>query len=117
MNYIKYFQNTNYELDKNDCWTFLQEVYYDEHALKLPNHPIMTDKAEIASNLTSNIPYRIVDKAHKGCIIYYHNGSIHHAGYALDEKKYIHKTRQRVEVSDIPQKAIIYEVLSDTHNT
>lgn len=113
MNYIKYFQNTDYERDKNDCWTFLQEVFLDEHNIKLPDHPIMNDKSEIASNLIENIPYEIVNKAQKGCIIYYHNGTTHHAGYAIDAKKYIHKTRQRVEVSDIPDKAIIYKVLND----
>lgn len=117
MNYIKYFQNTTYEPDKNDCWTFVQEVFSDEHGIKLPNHPIMTNKAEIASNLTSNIPYKIVNKAHKGCIVYYHNETTHHAGYAIDDKKFIHKTRKRVEISNIPHNAIIYEVLSDTHNS
>lgn len=113
MNFIKYFQNNEYEIDKNDCWTFLQEVFYDEEGVKLPNHPIMTDKSEIATQLISNIPYKIVKKAHKGCIIYYQNEKTHHVGYALDDKKYIHKTRQRVEVSNIPKNAIIYEVLSD----
>lgn len=117
MNYIKYFQNTQYELDKNDCWTFLQEVFEDEEGIKLPDHPIMPNKSDIASKLISNIPYRIVDRAHKGCVIYYHNGTTHHAGYALNEKQYIHKTRQRVTVSPIPEKAIIYEVLSDTYNS
>lgn len=113
MNYVKYFQNTKYERDKNDCWTFLQQVFYDEEGIKLPNHPIMTDKSEIATHLISNIPYKIVEKAHKGCVIYYHNGGTHHAGYALNDKKYIHKTKQRVEISKIPENAIIYEVLSD----
>lgn len=113
MNYIKYFQNTQYELDKNDCWTFLQEVFRDEEGRELPNHPIMTDKAEIASNLISNIPYRIIEKAKKGCVVYYHNGNTHHVGYALNEKQYIHKTKHRVEIGNIPSNSIIYEVLSD----
>lgn len=114
MNYLKYFQNTKYEMDKNDCWTFIQEVYFDEHGVKLPDHPILTAKEQIAGELVnSNMPHRVVEKAHKGCIVYYHNGKTHHAGYAIDDKKYIHKTRQRVEISDIPEKAIIYEVLSD----
>lgn len=114
MNYLKYFQqNKPFEIDKNDCWTFIQEVYEDEHGIRLPNHPIMTNKPEIASYLTSNIPYEILEKPQKGCIIYYHNGSTHHVGYAIDEKKYIHRTRQKVEISDIPKTAIIYRVLND----
>lgn len=111
MNFIKYFQQNDYKLNENDCWTFIQEVFKDEHGIDLPDHPIMTDKSEIASNLISNIPYKIVDKAEKGCIVYYHNGTIHHAGYALNDKQFIHKTRQKVEVSTIPPKAIIYKIL------
>lgn len=113
MNYIKYFKNTDFELNKNDCWTFLQEVFKDEEGIKLPDHPIMIDKSEIAAHLQSNIPYRIVETAKKGNIVYYHNGKTHHVGYALNDKQFIHKTRQRVEISNIPENAIIYEVLSD----
>lgn len=111
MNYIKYFQNNNYELNKSDCWTFVQDVFWDEHQKQLPDHPIMTDKAEAASRLQSNIPYKIVKTAEKGCIVYYHNSTTHHAGYAINDKLYIHKTRKRVEVSPIPEKAIIYKIL------
>lgn len=112
MNYIKYFQNTKYEYDKNDCWTFLQEVYKEEHNLNLPAHPIMTDKSEIASYLISNIPYKTIDKAEKGCIVYFIRGNMHHVGYALNDKKFIHKTFQRVEVSDIPPDAKLYKVIN-----
>ena len=114
MNFIKYFQNTQYELDKNDCWTFVQDVYYDEHKVKLPDHPIMTAKDEIATQLVaSNMPHCVVEKAEKGCIVYYRNGKIHHAGYAIDDKKFIHKTLKGVEISNIPENAIIYKVLND----
>ena len=112
MNYVKYFQSPKYEYDINDCWTFLQEVFKDEHNFELPAHPIMTDKSEIASYLKSNIPYKIMEKAEKGCIVYFIRGNMHHAGYAIDSKKFIHKTLQRVEVSDIPPDAIIYKVLN-----
>lgn len=111
MNFIKYFQNNNYEPDTNDCWTFIQQVYRDEHKIELPNHPIMTDKSEIASYLKSNISYQIMEKAEKGCIIYFFKNNLHHVGYALDDKKYIHKTHTRVEVSDIPKNAVIYKIL------
>ena len=111
MNYIKYFQQNKYELNKSDCWSFVQEVFFDEHGIKLPDRPIMTDKAEIATCLRSNIPYQLAEKAEKGCIVYYHNGNTHHAGYAINDKKYIHKTRQRVEISPIPTQAIIYKIL------
>lgn len=111
MNYQKYFSDYKYQYGSNDCWTFVQQVYKDEHNRELPDYPICATKPEIASFLTSNIDYEIVDKAEKGCIVYYNNGNTHHAGYAINDKLYIHKTRQRVEVSNIPEKAIIYKIL------
>ena len=111
MNYIKYFQDYKYQYGYNDCWKFVQTVFLDEHNISLPDYPICNNESEIETYLTSNINYKLVDKAEKGCIIYVHYGDIHHAGYAINDKLYIHKTRQRVEVSNIPQKAIIYKVL------
>ena len=111
MNFIKYFQENEYVKDKNDCWSFVQKVFKDEHNILLPNHPIMTDKSEIASYLKSNISYQIMEKAEKSCIIYFFKNNLHHVGYALNDKKYIHKTYQKVEVSDIPKDAVIYKIL------
>ena len=116
MNYIKYFQNTKYELDSNDCWTLIQDIFRDEHGIELPKHPIMTDKSEIASYLISNIPYEPLDKPEKGCIVYFTRGDIHHAGYALNDKKFIHKTVKRVEIAPIPQDAKLYKVINDKIN-
>lgn len=114
MDFLKYFKNDKYEIDKSDCWTFVQEVYKDEHGVELPNHPILTTKEQIADGLIkSNVPHKLVKKAEKGCIIYYRNGDIHHAGYAIDETKFIHKTKKRVEISTIPEKALIYKVIND----
>lgn len=113
MNYIKYFQNTKYELDKNDCWTLIQDIFKDEQGINLPAHPIMTDKADIATYLISNIPYKELKVPENGCIIYFTRGNIHHCGYALNDKKFIHKTFKSVEISDIPPDAKIYKVLND----
>lgn len=109
MNYQKYFSDYKYQYGSNDCWTFVQQVFKDEHHIDLPDYPIMT-KSEIASYLIDNLNLQEVEKAEKGCIVYYKNGDIHHAGYAINDKLYIHKTRQRVEVSNIPEKAIIYKL-------
>ena len=111
MNFIKYFQNNKYELNKNDCWCFIQDIFKEEHNILLPNHPIMTDKTEIASYLKSNISYQIMETAEKGCIIYFVKNNLHHVGYALNDKKYIHKTFESVEISDIPKNATIYKIL------
>ena len=113
MNYIKYFQNSRYQKGTNDCWTLVQDIFLDEKGIKLPDCPIMTDYSPFETKLKSNFKYSILDKAKVGCLIHYRNGKIEHIGYALNEKQYIHKTFSRVEVSNIPEKAIIYEVLSD----
>lgn len=113
MDFIKYLSDKNYIEGENDCWTFIQTVFKDEHNISLPDHPILIDKQDIATALISNIPYEVVNTAEKGNIIYYHNGKNHHAGYALNDKKMIHKTLGGVEVSNIPKNSIIFKVLND----
>ncbi|MBQ2391412.1 MAG: C40 family peptidase [Clostridia bacterium] len=113
MNYIKYLSDRSYKNRANDCWTFVQTVFKDEHNVVLPDYPIMTDKQEIATALISNIPYKLVNKAEKGCIVYYHNGKNHHAAYALNDKKMIHKTLGGVQVTNIPKNSTIFKVLND----
>lgn len=112
MNYIKYFQENNYTYNTDDCWTFIQEVFKDEHNIELPEHPILEDE-KIKSFLIANIKHEVVKEAQKGCIIYFSAGNMHHAAYALDNKKMIHKTFKGVEVDDIPKKATIFKVLDD----
>lgn len=111
MDFIKYY-NFKFIENKCDCWTLVQEIFKDEHNLELPGHPIVNNK-EIASYLISNIEPKIINKAQKGCIVYYHSGETYHAGYALDDKKFIHNTKKGVRVDKIPPNAIIYKVLND----
>lgn len=113
MNFIEYFKDSEYIDNKNDCWTFVQRVFKDEHGFILPNHPIMTTKSDIATYLKNNIQFQIINKAEKGCIVYYKHGTTHHAGYSLNNKEFIHKTLKGVIVSKIPENAIIYKVLND----
>ena len=113
MNYVKYFQNTKYEKGLNDCWTLVKDIFLDEKGIELPDCPIMTDYSNFESKLKSNFNYRVLNQAKEGCLIHFRKGKIEHIGYALNDKKYIHKTFTRVEISDIPQNANIYEVLSD----
>lgn len=121
MDYLKYFQNNKYQKGINDCWTLVQDIFSDEKGVKLPDCPIMTaadgangttpDYALFESKLKSNFKYQVLDKPKEGCLIHFRSGKIEHIGYALNEKQYIHKTFSRVEVSNIPEKAKIYEVL------
>lgn len=111
MNYLKYFQNNKYEKGSNDCWTLVQDIVLDEKGIKLPDCPIMTDYTAFESNLKSNFFYKEVETPQEGCLIHFRKGKIEHIGYALNAKKYIHKTFSRVEVSDIPKKeARIYKI-------
>lgn len=113
MNYLKYFQNDKYQKGINDCWTLVQDIFLDEKRIKLPDCPIMTDYTQFETELKSNLKYKVLEHAKEGCLIHFRNGKIEHIGYALNGKQYIHKTFSRVEVSNIPEKAKIYEVLSD----
>lgn len=113
MNYIKYFQNNKYQKGINDCWTLVQDIFKDEKGIILPDCPIMTDYSPFETSLKSNFKYNVLTEAKEGCLIHFRSGKIEHIGYALNGKKYIHKTFSRVEVSNIPEKAKIYEVLSD----
>lgn len=113
MNYLKYFQNNKYQKGINDCWTLVQDIVFDEKGIKLPDCPIMTDYTQFESKLKSNFKYKLIGKAKEGCLVHFRSGKIEHIGYALNEKQYIHKTFSKVEVSNIPEKAIIYEILND----
>lgn len=112
MNYIKYFQDNEYIENKKDCWAFVQQVYKDEHNKVLPDYPIV-EKPNIATALMSNMRVEETDTAEKGCIVYYHNGTTHHAGYCLNSKEFIHKTIKGVKIDKIPKKSTIYKVLND----
>lgn len=115
MDYLKYLRNNKYEKGLNDCWTLVQDIYKDEHNISLPDCPIFESPDEWAEYLKvkSNVPYRIVNKPFKGCLIHFKYKDIEHIGYALNESDYIHKTFTSVAISKIPTKCIIYEVLND----
>lgn len=115
MDFIKYFQDFDYIENKKDCWTFVRQVFKDEHNITLPDAPI-ANKSDIATYLIDNIKIEKQKEAKKGCIVYYTHENIHHAGYALDKKEFIHKTKNGVFVSKIPKNAIIYKVLNDKNH-
>lgn len=109
MNYLKYFQNDTYNRENQNCWHLFQQIYEDEHKIKLPDIPIFHDEA---SFLIANIKHREVDKAFKGVAVHVKAKDIEHIGYALNEKEYIHKSSKfGVKVSRIPKNAKLYEIL------
>ena len=112
MDLLKYFRVQKYNRDNYNCWDFVRDIYKEEHNITLPELPIMTDQASVTF-LRSNINYKIVDKAYKGCLIFFHAKGINHVGYAINEKEFVHKNEQSSTVDKIPQSAIIYEVLND----
>lgn len=110
---IKYFDNT-FELGKDDCWTLVCRIFKDEHGLTLPEFPFVNDSQDRAyEEFKSNIELDKVQKAQKGCIIVFRSGRCKwHCGYAVNHRQYIHKTRERVTITDIPKNAEIYKVLN-----
>lgn len=113
MNFIKYFKDFEYIENKKDCWTFVQKIFKDEHNFILPDAPIVSNNGDIATFLIGNIKLEEIKEAKEGCIVYYMHEKIHHAGYCLNNKEFIHKTKNGVIVSKIPKNAIIYKVLND----
>lgn len=109
MNYLKYFQNQEYELGSNDCWTFTQQIFKDEENKILPDLPVVDENAE--GYLRQNLKLKRVEKAHKGCVIFVKTKGLNHTGYALNENEYLHKTLQMPQISRIPKTAEIYEIL------
>lgn len=113
MDYLKYFQNSKYELGKNDCWTFLQQVFKEEQGVVLPDVPVFDDP-ENESSLKANIKHRKLEKPQKGCFVFVKTKKLNHVGYAVSEVEYIHKTSNTgVIIGKIPHSAEFYEVLYD----
>lgn len=109
MNYLKYFQNYSYKLGENDCWTFTQQVFKDEKGIVLPDLPVINDTNE--GYIKTNVPLKRVNKASEGCLVFVKTKDVNHAGYAISDKEYIHKSCKCVLISLIPKTAEIYEVL------
>lgn len=111
MDFIKYFKDTEYIKGEKNCWTFVQQVFLDEHNQKLPDVPIFETPSEWKNFLKTNCKSKIMSVAHKGCLVHVWTTVDEHIGYAVSDKKYIHKTSKGVFVSMIPKKCIIYEVI------
>lgn len=110
MNYLKYFQNKEYELGINDCWTFIQEVFKDEHNIQLPDCPICRDDKEYSNYIHANMAVKPVKKAYKGVLVHI-SSKFEHIGYAINEKEYIHKCVEGTIIQKIPNKSLLYEVV------
>lgn len=111
MNYLKYFQNTEYIKGKNDCWTFIQDVFEEEQGYRLPDCPICGTDKEYKSHLKANIKFKIKREPRKGILVHVTSDKIEHIGYCVDGSNYIHKTFNGVICSQIPTDALLYEVI------
>lgn len=111
MNYLKHFQNTEYVKGKNDCWTFVQDVFEEEQGYRLPDCPIYGTDKEYKGHLKANIKFTLKKEPKKGLLVHVTKAKLEHIGYAVNGKQYIHKTFDGVICSDIPKTAFLYEVL------
>lgn len=111
MDYLKYYKLNEYELGKNDCWTFTQLLFKNEKGITLPDLPIINNTTP--GFLKENIKHKKLDKAHFGCLIYVPTRKNGHSGFALDAVTYFHKIKNSVRISNIPESAEIYEILND----
>lgn len=111
MDYLKYFKNIKYVKGENDCWTFIQDIFKEEHNIILPDNPICLSDSGCKSYLKENIKFKIVSNAKKGFLAHVSYKNIEHIGYCVDSKNYIHKSYQGVLCSLIPKYCIFYEVI------
>ncbi|MDR1169076.1 MAG: C40 family peptidase [Heliobacteriaceae bacterium] len=114
MDFLRYMNDKEYDEDYNNCWHFVQRVFQREKGHKLPDYPIFDTHKSFKSRLLCNVKYKEHDlrDCQEGCIVHVSALGHEHAGYAINNKQYIHKTRTGVQVADIPAKAQIYEIIN-----
>jgi len=109
----KHFIGT-YKEGVHDCWTLIQDLYKEYHDISLPSYPysIKGNSPEFVGHVLSSVELEEVQKAFQGCIIAYKVGkSQYHAGYAINETEFIHRTEDGTKVTKIPDKATIYRFI------
>lgn len=107
----KHFRG-KYVEGERDCWTLIQDLFFDEYHITLPNYPyaISGKNEEFVQHVHANVELEQVQKADRGCIIAFNTkGSQFHAGFALNSSKYVHRTKAGTKVTDIPNNATIYK--------
>lgn len=102
--------NKKYIPRKCDCWTLIQDLYLEQHHMRLPDFPIGTDE-ELSEYAFANIKTEEVEVAERGDIVYIiESGQKHHTGYALDKKKFFHRTENGARIDLIPLNASIIRI-------
>lgn len=114
MDFLGYMNELNYDDDNNNCWHFVQRIFLKEKNYMLPDYPVFLAHKEFKNGLIANVEHKQhnLDECTEGFIVHITCLGHEHAGYALNNKQYIHKTRKGVQVSDIPNNAILYEIIT-----
>lgn len=90
------------------------DLYKEFYDIDLPQYPyaINGKSDEFVHHVLESIELEQVQKADQGCIIAYRTGKKQfHAGFALNNRQFIHRNEHGVYVSDIPEKATIYRLV------
>lgn len=110
MNIDKHFIG-NYEKKVWDCWTLVQDIFLEEHGVKLPNYPsFTTDDEEFRKEVFANVLLEEQKVPQKGLMAHYINGGVVHAGYVLNEKEYIHRPETGTRVDKLRPIVKMYKV-------
>lgn len=114
MNFLKYMNDKIYDDNENNCWHFVQRIFLEEQKFLLPDYPIFETHRSFKNGLISNVKHleHNLEDCKESYIVHVTCLGHEHAGYALNNKQYIHKTRIGVQVEDIPKNANIYEIIT-----
>lgn len=101
----------NYKLGVWDCWTLLQDIYLEEHNIKLPDYPVFTQsKTEFKDFVFNNLLIEEVEEPQKGLFVCYSKKGTVHTGYILNKKEYIHRLEEGTMIDKIRKGLKMYKV-------
>lgn len=110
MNLDKHFIG-RYEVGKWDCWTLVQDLFLEEHNLKLPDYPYMTQSQEdFRKYVFNNLLVEEVKEPQKGLFVCYINSGVVHAGYVISNKEFIHRPETGTRIDKIKTAVKMYKV-------
>lgn len=94
-----------------DCWTLVQDIFWEEHGVKLPDYPsFTTNDEEFRKEVFANVLLEEQSEPEKGLMAHYINNGTVHAGYVLNDKEYIHRPETGTRVDYLRPAVKMYKV-------
>lgn len=100
---IDYMKKKRYIDGEYICWDFVMEVCKDLYGIELPEYPVTEVQTEFKYRMLANFKHAVVPKGEEkeGDIIVFSLFANQHAGVMINEKNYIHLSKEGVQVRDL----------------